>query len=248
MTCEFSGVNAPYFTAMHVGFENTAGAIKHQAVALRVTADKAIFYDCHITGNQNTLYAQSYRQFYRDCFISGTVDFISGDAVMVLQNCTLQVRKPLSTQNSVVTASARDAINSPSGMVLQSCRFISNRPYRTDPEKKPAYLGRPWKAYAKVIIMDSNIDGIFSPEGYSSWLGSFFQSTCTFNEYNNKGAGAATNQRVKWPGVKTINKAQAADFYPQKFYAFRNGTISGNDSWISASGIPYSAGPMAVPN
>lgn len=237
-------VNAPFFTAMHVGFENSAGANKHQAVALRVTADKAVFFNCQMDGYQDTLYAQSHRQFYRDCVISGTIDFIFGDAAMVFQNCTLIVRQPLENQNSIVSASGRNAINSPNAMVFQSSRFIGDALYLSDPKKKPAFLGRPWRAYAKVVIMDSQIDDIFAPEGYLSWMGSIYHLTSVFNEYNNKGPGADASHRVKWPNVKPITAVQAAKFYPGKFYEFKNATTSEDDSWIEARQIPYSAGPM----
>lgn len=104
--------------------ENRAGAARHQAVALLVSGDHAVVYRSAVLGYQDTLYAHAQRQFYRDCDVAGTVDFVFGNAAVVLQNCTLWARRPLPGQENTVTAQGRRDPNQSTGISVHGCRLL----------------------------------------------------------------------------------------------------------------------------
>jgi pectinesterase len=88
-------VDGQQFVAVDIAFENIVGPEEGQAVTLRSDSDFSIFYQCRIQGYQDMLYQHHNRQFYRECRISGTVDFIFGDALVVFQKCEILSRQAL---------------------------------------------------------------------------------------------------------------------------------------------------------
>ncbi|WMV31806.1 hypothetical protein MTR67_025191 [Solanum verrucosum] len=109
------------FVAVNLTFQNTAGAINHQAVAVRNGADLSTFYSCSFQGYQDTLYVHSLRQFYRECDIYGTVDFIFGNAAAVFQNSNIYPKLPLQNQFNAITAQGRTDPNQNTGISIQNC-------------------------------------------------------------------------------------------------------------------------------
>ncbi|KAI3421538.1 uncharacterized protein J3R85_012150 [Psidium guajava] len=236
-TATFTAIGSN-FIAKDIKFENSAGAAKHQAVALRVQSDMSVFYNCHMDAFQDTLYTHAHRQFYRDCTISGTIDFIFGDAPAVFQNCQMFVKKPLENQQCIVTASGRSERRSASAIILQNCTISADPAYYPLRKVNKAYLGRPWKSYSRTIIMQSQIDDLIQPQGWLAWMGDFALSTCFYAEYGNRGAGSATTDRAKWRGIKSMTAQHIVDFTPRVFYK--------GDAWITATGLPYSPTMMTV--
>ncbi|KAG6516096.1 hypothetical protein ZIOFF_026544 [Zingiber officinale] len=114
-------VHKDRFIAQDMTFENTAGPAKQQVVAMRNNADLSIFYRCKFLGYQDTLYAHSNNQFYRDCEVHGTIDFIFGDATAVFQNCHIYARLPLQGQVNVVTVQGRTLYNECTGFSIHNC-------------------------------------------------------------------------------------------------------------------------------
>ncbi|KAG5113415.1 hypothetical protein JHK82_036684 [Glycine max] len=215
------------FIARDMGFRNTAGPQKHQAVALMTSADQAVYYRCQIDAFQDSLYAHSNRQFYRECNIYGTVDFIFGNSAVVLQNCNIFPRVPMQGQQNTITAQGKTDPNMNTGISIQSCNIA---PFG-DLSSVKTYLGRPWKNYSTTVFMQSTLGSFIHPNGWLPWVGDSAPDTIFYAEFQNVGPGSSTKNRVKWKGLKTITKKQASMFTVNAF-------LSG-EKWITASGAPF---------
>lgn len=221
--------------AQDIWFQNTAGPKKHQAVALRVGADMSVINRCRIDAYQDTLYTHSNRQFYRDSYITGTVDFVFGNAAVVFQNCKLVARKPMSGQANMVTAQGREDPNQNTGTSIQSCNVTASSDLEPVKGTIKSYLGRPWKAYSRTVYMQSNIGDHIDPTGWSVWSGDFGLKTLYYGEYRNNGPGAGTRKRVKWAGYRVItNPAEARKFTVAEL-------IQGG-VWLKSTGVTYTEG------
>ncbi|MED6140901.1 putative pectinesterase/pectinesterase inhibitor 47 [Stylosanthes scabra] len=227
-------VSGTRFMAVDITFRNTAGPEKHQAVAVRSNADLSTFYRCSFEGYQDTLYVHSLRQFYRECDIYGTVDFIFGNAAVVFQSCNIYARKPMASQNNAVTAQGRTDPNQNTGISIQNCTIQAAPDLEADLESTQNYLGRPWKEYSRTVYMQSYIGDLVNPSGWLEWNGTVGLATLFYGEFKNYGPGAGTSNRVKWKGYNLLNATQAWNFTVLNF------TLG--DTWLPDTDIPYTAG------
>lgn len=223
------------FIAKGITFENSAGPSKHQAVALRSGSDLSAFYKCSFVGYQDTLYVHSLRQFYRECDIYGTIDFIFGNAAVVFQNCNLYARKPNANQKNIFTAQGREDPNQNTGISILNCKVAAASDLIPVKSSFKTYLGRPWKQYSRTVYLQSYLDDLIDPAGWLEWNGTFALSTLYYGEYMNKGPGSNTTARVKWPGYRVINSSTEAAM-------FTVGPFIQGDEWLAATGLPYYLG------
>jgi polygalacturonase len=200
-----------------------------QAVALLVRGDRDIFANVRILGNQDTLYAGGgectgtdadracppARQYFERCFIEGNVDFIFGDGKTVFHRCVIR-----SNAHSVgfITAQSKSYAAQDSGFVFQDCRVLAA------PGVDNVYLGRPWRAYAKVIYLNTWMGAQIVPEGWREWHPgeTDYLPTAFYAEYRSSGPGATSTRRQ--PRAIQLTRSQAEAFEPKEF-------LSGNDGW-----------------
>ncbi|KAG6507094.1 pectinesterase-like [Zingiber officinale] len=219
------------FIARGITFRNTYGP-GSQAVALMSASDRSAFYRCSIEGYQDTLFVYSQRQFYRECDISGTIDFIFGNAAVVLQRCNILARLPRHGESDVITAQGRSDPNQNTGIVVQRSTIRAAPDLARDRSGVRSYLGRPWMQYSRTVYMQNDIAGLIDPAGWLPFNGAFALDTLYYAEFRNTGPGSRMSRRVRWPGYHVVGRPSVVrPFTVSRFIAGR--------TWIPATGVPY---------
>jgi pectinesterase len=185
------------FTAENITFENSAGRVG-QAVALHVEGDRATFRHCRLLGNQDTLFLaiENSRQYYQNCYIEGTTDFIFGSSTVVFEGCTIH-----SKTNSYITA-ASTWPRQPFGLVFLHCKLTAA------PEATSVYLGRPWRPSARTVFLHTEMGAHIRPEGWENWGKVSNEATAYYAEFGSTGPGAKPQGRVKWSRQLTAKEAK----------------------------------------
>lgn len=181
-------VNGDDFTARDLTFENASEPVA-QAVAIRIDGDRAAFEGCRFIGNQDTLYTHGHdsRQYYRDCYIEGDVDFIFGWATCLFEDCHIHCK----SDGGYVTAASTEQ-EKEFGYVFKDCEVTS------DAAPNSYFLGRPWRPYAQVVFMDSWLGDHIRPVGWEHWNDTQDPESAYFAEYDNAGPGYTPDQRADW--------------------------------------------------
>ncbi|ELZ56617.1 pectin methylesterase [Haloferax sp. ATCC BAA-644] len=184
------------FRARDLTVENSAGPVG-QAVSLHVDADRASFENCRVLGHQDTVYAagEGARQFFSDCYLEGTTDFIFGGATAVFEDCRVH-----SKADSYVTAASTPA-SEPFGFVFLDCELTA------DADVSEVYLGRPWRNHARTAFIRTRMDSHVLPDGWHNWSRPDAEATVEYAEYDSRGPGAS-GERVSWATALTEDEAE----------------------------------------
>ncbi|EOA13114.1 hypothetical protein CARUB_v10026126mg [Capsella rubella] len=200
------GVLGDGFMARDLTIENTAGADARQAVAFRSDSDFSVLENCEFLGNQDTVYAHSLRQFYKQCRIEGNVDFIFGNSAAVFQDCDILIASKHSKlengANNAITAHGRIDASQSTGFVFSNCSINGTeeylKEYQANPKGHKNFLGRPWKEFSRTVFVNCNLGSLISPDGWMPWSGDFALKTLYYGEYKNTGPGSDRSNRVPW--------------------------------------------------
>lgn len=187
------------FIAKNLTIQNASGEVG-QAIAVSVNANRVFFENCSILGFQDTLYTagEGFKQYFKNCYIEGSTDFIFGEATVLFENCIIH-----SKTNSYITAASTPK-NQKFGFVFKNCKLTANE------NVNEVYLGRPWRNFAKTVFINCEMGAHIMPEGWHNWNRKEAESTSFYAEYNCKGNGYKPKSRVGWS--HQLKKSEAIEY------------------------------------
>lgn len=189
-------IDADDFAVENITFENSAGAVG-QALAIRVDGDRVTFRNCRFLGWQDTILLNRGRQYFENCYIEGHVDFIFGGATAFFDHCHINCLR-----DGYITAASTPK-EQLFGFVFSHCKITGASP------SVKTYLGRPWRAFASVIFLNTEMSEVVHPEGWNNWNQPEREKTVRYAEYGSAGAGANPRARVAWAHQLTKQEADA---------------------------------------
>jgi pectinesterase len=183
----------------NITIENTFG-VGSQAVALLAQGQRLQFRNCRLLGHQDTLYVHSGTQYYRNCHIQGTVDFIFGAATAVFENNTVH---SVGGGTAITAPSTEQQV--PYGLVFLGGKVTA----ASSVAKGSVALGRNWRPYGAAAYIRTELGQHISNVGWVK-MSENTLDTARFSEYQTTGAGATTSGRA--PQSRQLTAAQAATY------------------------------------
>lgn len=209
-------IEADDFRADNITFENSAGPVG-QAVAMAVFGDRVIFRNCRFLGWQDTILDHVGRHYYENCTILGHCDFIFGGGTAFFEKCRI-----LCLKNGYITAASTPEFE-PFGYVFSHCTIASQSP------EVRTYLGRPWRDYANVIFLNTDMSEVVRHVGWHNWDKPYRETTSRYAEFGSTGPGANPKARVPW--AQQLTQEQAREITAQK-------VLAGKDGWNPVANKP----------
>ena len=165
-------------------------------------------------------------RFFSGCTISGAVDFIFGGATSFFDHCQIRC-----LGNGYITAASTPS-GQAFGLVFADCTIGS------EGAGTRTYLGRPWRPFAHVAFLNTEMSLVVSPAGWHNWNKPESEKTAYFAEFGSSGQGGDAAQRVPW--AHRLSRAEA-----ERITAAR--VLGGSDGW-NPSTLRDQAAPQGSPD
>ncbi len=214
--CYSTAIDADDFSAHDITFQNTikndGTFADQQGVALRVNGDRQSYYNCRLLGYQDTYYAWggrgTGRTYMKNCYIEGSVDFIFGRNIVLLDQCEIHINR----QGGALTASSTEAA-AKFGLVFMDCKITADSVGFNGIPITSFILGRPWQGAPQCVFIRCEEPASVSPDGW----GPMSAQPKLFAEYQCYGPGSDYSKRIY--GGRQLTDDEAAQYTIANIFA-----------------------------
>jgi pectinesterase len=233
-------IDADDFSAENITFENSAGPVG-QALAIRVDGDRAVFRNCRFLGWQDTILLNRGHHYFEDSLITGHVDFIFGAATAFFERCHIHVWR-----NGYITAASTPA-EERYGFVFSHSKITGQS------ADVKTYLGRPWRDFAQVTFLDTDMSDVVRPAGWNNWDRPEREKTSRYSEFGSTGPGSKSTERATWTRSLSAKDAAAMTvtsvlgWNPQRVPAQPSATRVAALPLPPAPGVPAETTAQVIP-
>ncbi|WCJ29056.1 Plant invertase/pectin methylesterase inhibitor superfamily [Euphorbia peplus] len=192
--------------ARDITFKNKADIKSKQAVVFKSDSDESFLDTCEFIGHRGALHSVAGRQLYQSCRIKGNDDVIFGNGAAIFKNCEIFVNSrpetPEKGEENVIAAQGRTDPTQETGFIFNNCTVTGTSEYmklfESDRAHHKNFLGRPLGEFARIVFINSSLDSIIEPAGWTEREGDKSSGTLYFGEFKNKGGGSDLKGRVAW--------------------------------------------------
>ena len=219
-----------------------------QALALNVSADRVVFFNCRFNGGQDTVFTggPAKRNYFKNCYIDGNTDFIFGDATVIFDTCIIYPRTRLDNNAGGYVTAVNTKSVSGYGYVFRDCKLTKNRGFTN------YTLGRPWQSgsggvFNKTVFLNTAMGSNISAVGWSVFDVNTTPATVYYGEYNSKhydGTSVDVSGRISWS--HQLTSADAANYYNNDS-VFKNATTPQMATWNPVATWPVLTAKPFVP-
>ncbi len=218
------------FVAENMTFENDfiakggQDAQGSQAPAMNISSDRNVLRNVRLLGNQGTLFLGAKncgaavgtscdvgRTYVSKSYIAGNVSFVMGDGLAFFDDC--EIHSIAHAPGGFVTGQGKHYPAQESGFVFRIPRFTA------DAGATNVLLGRPWRDYADVVMLNPQLGAHIAPAGFADTRPGTPRrmETAFFRLYAPTGPGAPT-------ATKELTAQEAAKYSLHE-------VLGGKDGW-----------------
>lgn len=200
------------FSVYNIDFRNIfSEASAGPALAVSLSRSNSAFYHCGIYSYQDTVYVGKLgNAYFYGGEIAGQTDFLYGFGTAWIEQTRLVLRS--CGGGLIAWKGTNTTFNNKYGCYVARSAILPSNDTVATAKLGKCSLGRPWNAQHRSVYIDTTMDAIVLPQGYTKWTTDpatdHYNNYTFMAEYGSSGPGWNYTARIEGNVTKVLDKAE----------------------------------------